>query len=214
MLEDGGGQDLASFTTCGQDDPPLSAGEPQGVQNLFAQGADGSYRLLSAMPVAGSPQDVVACAWAPDLSHVVFASDAQLTPDAPPDGTKLYDWSAGTVQLVTQLTSGVDGATHGCFDINPNNVIGGMSLGNVEHAVSADGSKIFFNESPGCTNGCVSNLYVREKDATTVQLDTPAPGAPGPGGNGRFAWASADGSVAYFSAPDTSGLTADTVPGG
>src|SRR5690606_4421961 len=47
--------------------------------------------------------------------------------------------------------------------------------------------------------------------ACTVQIDA-AQGA-GPGGGGKFAWASKDGTLAYFTAPASSGLTPDTEPG-
>lgn len=186
--------------TCGGDDPALVAGEPHGVWNLFSQSGSGGYQLVSPNPVAGSPADASLEYASADLSHVVFDSRAQLTVDAPPGQVNLYDWSAGGgVQLVNKLDDGT---------ILPFSKCCKPMLAGPGHAISADGSKIFFPSGDGGTS---TSLYVRENDDKTVQVD--ASQAGGPGGDGVFEWASADGSVVYFEAPDTSGLTSDTVPG-
>jgi hypothetical protein len=113
----------------------------------------------------------------------------------------MYDWSAGGVHLVNVLPGGTPvlcGASSGpATRCNASPYV----MSGPRHAVSADGSKIFFY-----TGG---NLYVREDDARTVQVDASQTG--GPGGGGIFQIASADGLVVYFTGAP--GLTSDSVPG-
>ncbi len=176
----------------GHDEPALVPGEPQGVQNLFVRdNTNGSYQLVSLNPVAGSPAEANFDASSADLGHVVFDESAQLTADAPAGNDNLYDWSGGSVRLV----SGAAGATIA----GP----GGSPTANVLHAVSADGTRIFFQAE--------GNLYVRKDDTETVQVDA-AHGA-GPGGGGQFRIASADGSQVFFTDDASAGLTGDTIPG-
>lgn len=191
----------AGGNSCGSDSPPLVAGEPQGVRNLFEQAADGSYRLVSTDPVAGPPADAKFDVASIDLSHVVFDSSAQLTATAPPSGGQslLYVWYGGAVHLLVlpdgspAPTASCNGSGSACFS----------PLALSGHEVSADGSRIFFP-----ANG---NLYVRENDTRTVQVD--ASQAGGPGGGGTFQLASSDGSIVYFTDDAGAGLTGDTVPG-
>lgn len=70
-------------------------------------------------------------------------------------------------------------------------------------AVSADGSKIFFQTS--------GDLYMRANDARTVQID--APQGAGPGGAAQFAGASSNGLQVFLTDDASAGLTSDTVPG-
>lgn len=136
----------------------------------------------------------------------------------------LYEWvedpvgEGGTVKLVTMLPDGspVEGSLAGATRNNG----GGGEIGedklppselapNVaafRHAVSADGSRIFF-EAAG-------DLYVREDGSTTVQLDVAQSGLPGASdGGGEFMAANADGTKVYFKAEASHLLTSDTVPG-
>jgi hypothetical protein len=175
---------------CGHDDPALVAGEPQGVQNLFVHdNRSGSYQLVSVNPVSGSPADANYDASTPDLSHVVFDESAQLTAGAPSGEDDLYDWSGGSVRLVSSLS----GAS----------IAGGHEVANDLHAISADGSKIFFQAG--------GDLYVRKDGAQTSQVD--ASQGSGPGGGGRFWVASVDGEAVFFTDDASAGLTGDTVPG-
>jgi hypothetical protein len=120
-----------------------------------------------------------------DLSTVVFAESAQLTADASASSDNLYMWNAGSVKLIGA------GAT-----------LGGSSR--VLHAVSADGSRIFFTDSSG-------NLNVFQS-GTATQVDK-TQGGSGPGGGGQFMTAATDGSVVFFTDGDGAGLTSDTVTG-
>jgi hypothetical protein len=197
VLNDG----LLSQYLCGSDSPPLVAGEPQRVENLFLRdNTNGTYQLVSLNPVTGPPADATFEGSSPDLSHVVFEEAAQLTGDAPGGAENLYDWSGGRVALVGVLPGGatVSGAT-----LAGGGTTGGDRATNFQHAVSTDGSRIFFQAAGG--------LYGRLDGTRTVQID--ASHAAGPGGGGQFQIASADGSVVFFTDDASAGLTADTVPG-
>jgi hypothetical protein len=134
----------------------------------------------------------------------------------------LYEWTengigGGSVRLVTILPDGtpVEGSLAGA---TRNNGGGGIGVGKVppalltpnvaafRHAVSADGSRIFFEANGG--------LYVRENGTTTVRIDAAQSGLPGASdGGGSFMAAGADGSTVHFTADASHLLTADTVPG-
>jgi hypothetical protein len=133
----------------------------------------------------------------------------------------LYEWTeaangaGGTVRLVTILPGGqaVEGSLAGATRNNGGGVNNGTppsllspNVANFRHAVSADGSRIFF-EAGG-------SLYVRENGATTVQVDAARSGLPtASSGGGDFMAASADGSKVFFTADASHLLTGDTVPG-
>ena len=80
-----------------------------------------------------------------------------------------------------------------------------MNTGSLVRVISADGSRIFFTVE--------GDLYVRENGESTVQVDAPEQGAPGPGGGGVWATAAGDGSEVFFFDEASAGLTADTQPG-
>lgn len=209
LLQDG----FAQTFGCGTDDPPLVSGEPQGVQNLFLNNiSSGTYQLISRNPVTGAPANAGIDGASSDLSHVVFDEAAQLTADAPA-GDDLYDWSAGKVSLVTEVpATGTSCAGTACTPAagsfpGGDSTVGGFptNLAGAFNAVSSDGSRVYF------TSG--GNLYLRESDSGTVEVDAPASGAPGPGGGGQFQAASADGSTVFFTDGASAGLTSNTVSG-
>lgn len=135
----------------------------------------------------------------------------------------LYEWTentlggGGSVRLVTVLPDGTpaEGSLAGA---TRNNGGGGVGAGKVppseltpsvaafRHAVSADGSRIFFEANGG--------LYVRENGTTTVRIDAARSGLPGASdGGGSFMAADADGTSVYFTADASHLLTSDTLPG-
>lgn len=136
------------------------------------------------------------------LGQVVLASCAALAPGATevPDGAgcdptapNLYSWAGAGLTLVN-LLPGESSGTPGAALAAPNG------------AVSADGSRIYFELG--------GDLYLREA-GETVQVDAPA------GGGGTFETASGDGSVAYFSKAGhlyrfatASGAASDLTPAG
>ncbi len=139
----------------------------------------------------------------PDLSDVVLSSTVALT--ATPVKNALYEWAAAEpptqrLQLVSVLPTSEGGAATGA------------SLGYKgavsRHAVSNDGSRIFFSSE----NGGEKGLYMRDtKKGETVRLDVQQVGgtaAP------RFQTASADGSRVFFTdeQPLTSNSGASNFP--
>jgi hypothetical protein len=190
ILADGG----SLIGTCGADVPPLVPGEPRGAQNLFVRNnTNGTYQLVDVTPSGVTPANATYDASSADMSHVVFDESAQLTSNAPAGADNLYEWSGGSVRLVTLLP----GETP---------VVGslaGGAAGSAFHAVSDDGARVFFT-----ANG---NLYERENGSTTAQID--ASQGSGPGGGGQFLAATADGLTVFFTDDASAGLTSDTVAG-
>jgi hypothetical protein len=139
-----------------------------------------------------------------DFSTLVFDAPAALTPGAPA-GNEVYESKLGQLSLVNVLP---DGSIEPSAQAGGTEEAGGEGYGlpEFDHAVSADGSRIFWTGT-----GSNPNLYVREAGSTTVQLD--ASQAGGVGGGGHFLAASASGEKVFFSDDAAAGLTSDTVPG-
>ncbi len=199
VLHDNGGTIEEGCQAEPQDVVP---GEPEGYENLLLRDNDtGFYQLLNAPPAGVEPANAHFQAASSDLSHVVFTEHAQLTSGAPGGDEDLYDWSAGTLRLVTVLPNGTP--TAGSLAAPPT---GSLLVGTGSfptHVLSADGSHVFFT-----ANG---DLYARVNGESTVQLD--ASQAGGKGGGGHFVYASASGAKAFFTDDASAGLTGDTVPG-
>ncbi len=100
----------------------------------------------------------------------VPAGPGQCDPEEP----NLYEWSSSGLELVNVLPGDTEGTPGAAI---------AASLG----AISADGSRAYWKELES------GNLYLREA-GQSVQVDETA------GGGGSFEAASADGSIAFFSA--------------
>jgi hypothetical protein len=84
----------------------------------------------------------------PDGTHVVVESAAALTS---PSGGNLYEWSAGRLSPVSLLPKG-EGPS-------PGNVGGGQSgVGDLRHAVSNNGSRVFWEHE----SASIRNSYMRD----------------------------------------------------
>lgn len=197
---------------CGHDEPRLVAGEPEAFRNLFVHDTVlGVNHLVNVTPEGVAlplPEEVNQeylpasfLAGSDNLSHVVFEEELKLTPEAPigyRGGNELYEWSDGQVRLVTILPGdqpvhgSLAGATKNYAAFEPSNIA------QFRHAVSADGSRIFF-EAEGA-------LYLREGGTQTIQIDESE--GPDPSGGARFMLASADGSRVFFT--DDQRLTPDS----
>jgi DNA-binding beta-propeller fold protein YncE len=177
-----------------------AANVPPGTK--FGQLRAGGQAALGAASFVGA---------SPDLSHDVLSSSQPLVEGiAETEGREnLFEWFAGSLRLVSVLPgpSGKAVTEEG----------GSATLGdlagdyNVRHAVSDDGSRVFWDGA----DGVGGPLYVRDVvKGETVELDTPEAGAQGGSGKARFETASSDGSKAFFA--DESRLTPDStaVPGG
>ena len=146
-----------------------------------------------------------------DLSHVLFIANDALTANALDGGQNednLYDSEDGSLTLVNVLPNG---------STEPNATFGGRELPgdppgldapSFSHDISEDGRRIFWTD---LNNG---NLYLREDESRTVQVDA------GVGGGGTFWTATPDGSKVLFTKSGDlyeydveSGQTTDLTPG-
>jgi len=149
----------------------------------------------------------------PDLTHVVMRADGiSLTSEAP-SAPGLYEWSAGKLRLVSVLPSGQAApAVH--TDIASEEFsegTGNQRLTNLRHALSSDGSRVFWTVFPPNKNQlAVGRLYMRDTTrGETVQIDAPENGIAQEGlPEATFQYASADGSKVFFT--DQHRLTANS----
>jgi hypothetical protein len=134
----------------------------------------------------------------PDLRHVALTSEVPLLAEGVAGG--VYLWSAGELRPVSILPPTEGGVM--------TNAIVGSDSHSTRHAVSANGSRVFWSTVNSTA------LYVRDvATQETARLDVQQPGASGDGvSEPIFQGASADGSVVFFI--DTQRLTPGASPEG
>jgi len=211
------------FTTpfpydAGDDDADPLNFAPTGHFDQYLFGAAATPAWTSRGSQGGDAQvDALFGAATSDLSRVVFETPEALEPAAGPllpqltNQYYIYTRRAGQTQLVNVDDAGTlldaDGAVLG----NGSSTGSGASanqFGTTDNAVSADGTRIFF-ESPPPTIG-IAQLYMRDTAAgTTTHVSAPDAGVVDPNGTqaATFAGAAADGSKVFFTS--TQQLTAD-----
>jgi Tol biopolymer transport system component len=139
----------------------------------------------------------------PDLSHVVSSDDAVVPPDVAGSlKGELYEWGPGGAVQPVSVLPGQTSVGEGSLGS-----LGDFSGKNVRHAISNDGTLVFWTGHEGDNN---PHLYVRDTETKgTLQLDTVQAGASGAGeADPEFQTASTDGSRVFFT--DTQRLTADS----
>lgn len=156
--------------------------------------SDNSYELLTPAPLTGTtPYRADYIRGDADLSHVIFETAAELTPDAVPladNGRKLYKWAAGALTLETILPEPDGTPVTGSAGTSSSSTI---EL--IPGAMSRDGSRVFFTAIGGPNNG---RLFMREDGVTLGVNDEEnasqviAPGAA------MFRGATPDGSKVFF----------------
>ncbi len=201
----------------------LTEGAPAGVNNLYVREMNGSYRLVTANAPSEPPQtgcgncferqDVPTFAGASsDFSHIIFEANDSLVAEAPGGRVEnLYEAAAGHVSLVGILPDGTapsKGSTAG----------GGIEAVNgssheLEHAISADGSRVLFeaaadDEGSDPQQAGDTELFDRIDGSSTIEISAPAAGAlPSEcetaervcdAQPAKFWAASEDGSIVYF----------------
>ncbi len=204
-------------------DPAPVVGAPAGYFNPYERDSrDGSYRLLSsATPpvqppgigtsIIGHVFDVGFAGASADGSHVVFEATDAVTSDAVPGQYNIYEASGTELRLVSILPNGSPdpGERHrlkvgeGQRSIAAGNEEFDPFGGNFDHAVSADGSRIFWTGSDG-------QLYMREDGTHTVRISaSQKTNGTGPGGtdaNGpqeaSYWTAGAEGSTVLFTSSE------------
>ena len=141
----------------------------------------------------------------PDLSHAILESEVPLTSTSASKGG-LYEWSGGSLQLVSVLPEGPEGG----------GAARAPSLGygkNARNAVSTDGSRVVWS-ALSQEDLSMTHLYMRSmpggQAGETVRLDTAQLGGMEftQGEGARFQTASSDDSRVFFT--DTNPLTADS----
>jgi len=172
----------------------------------------GPYQLATEIPIEnGSEQEFEKSAFldlggSADLGTVVIPStDHDLlgtTTGTVPGAYDLYEYSGGPLRQVNVTSAGSTlgscGAVLG-YGTDPSHRA-------LHHAVSADGSKIFFTApdprpllpfEPGCEEP--SRLFMRVNQSETVEVSAPEPGVTPPSQSPAFfAGASADGRYVLF----------------
>ncbi len=198
----GGYDDLYSTSTTGTGAyHPLFAGAPP----------DRSAEEFASAGTLGPKGAGLAYAGASaDFSHLFFEANDALegkttgAEDPGVTGNDLYESTGGQLSVVNRLPGGqlAADATFGAANESGEPA----DPPDFNHAVSADGSRVFW------TDLSTGDLYVRENGTATVQVDA-AHGGSGPGGGGRFWTASSDGSRVFFTDAATAGLTSSTQAG-
>ncbi|HWH19787.1 MAG TPA: hypothetical protein VN671_04590, partial [Solirubrobacterales bacterium] len=192
--------------------PPGSI-HPGGQDDLYLREPNGEFTLVSKGPLSTGEElwGSVFDGATPDGNTIVFSSPEALTADATGlephsrEGQYLYvrNVAAGTTELVDVDNGGallgVEGASLGDAGYITGGLLRVNNWGTNTHAISADGSKVFF-ETPLPEPTFVnlgkgqSHLYMRDlADSTTTPLDE-----PGSAGWARFEGAGEDGSLVFF----------------
>ncbi|MGA7703903.1 MAG: hypothetical protein WB998_03295 [Solirubrobacteraceae bacterium] len=189
-------------------EPLLSAVPPHRGTYEF-----GAYQTAKLGDVLAGEREPAFAGSSADLSHVLYVANDALTANAIDGGEEdndLYDFHDGALTLVNVLPNGSP---------EPSAVYGGpvrepderrVNGPDFSHVISEDGSRIFWTGQ-----GANPNIYVREDDSRTVQVDASV------GGDGQYWTATPDGSKVLFTKGGDlykydveSGQTTDLAPGG
>jgi len=221
--------------------PPLSPAAqvaPEGNTSDFYRedltSSPHSYDLLTPQPPAFHPTKAYGVG-SDDMSHVIYSTGTNETPDAAGTFRKLFDWEElghGNCSVVSSSYNATIGA---CLSLvskdpagnafsTPSNLPMVATINGdhvlVGHSVSTDGNRIYFQNSVEaddaghCLNtGC--ELYMREDDATTFHVsesECTLGAACGAHLESVFAWADPTGDKAFFYS--CARLTNASAPGG
>ena len=232
---------------------PIVPGEPANSDNLYLQDtASGSSTLITKVASDIPNTGPRVAATSPDLQHVLLDNGDggeggnyfNVPGFLSGDWQEVYAWSPDQGMSIASVLpdgrvageggGGVSyydgfGATAGAGGLDP--VVAGdpqtftFFYGGNPHAISDDGSRIFFSNPPSDAFLADGHIFQRrdqgQPDASTVQLDTPAPGTPinEEGTYGQYAsnfiTATSNGHQALFSScePLTPDSTAVIDPG-
>ncbi len=200
-------------------EPPLAAEAPAGFYNPYVRdNVSGSYDLLSATvprhQLAGLANTfegfkVEYGGMSADGSHVIFAANEALTPEAVPGKKNLYEWVEGRLELVSVLPDGtpVSGPQHETLEQESKEefkeVLFGQEGGeqgvpnDFNHVISADGARVIWSYRENISSGSSGfRIFMHEESAgggRTVQVAN----------SGASYWtASAEGTVFFTEGSD------------
>lgn len=178
----------------------LTPGAIEDGTNLYLRdNLTGERRLIVALPsgamfsrLTQAQSPVLVVGGSDDWSHILLSSAYALTPEAPEGVNNLYDYTAGQLHLVNYIPAVGGGETiageASAVSTSPSVKDSAVPYG---HAVSADGSRIFFT-----VNGSV---YVREDDRRTIPISvSERSGEEGTVLSGESPVANAAGTMVYF----------------
>lgn len=187
-------EDLSSGWLIHDTEPPLDECAPQGNLNLYRRdNSTGEYEALTIAAPTDFGHDgyeLELQGVSADGAHAVFGANGKLTPNGATKGlTQVYEHirdpegGCGELKLVSVLPNGKASAqvsNLGTFG----GLVGESRDSAVTHAVSSDGSKVFWSVAG-------TALYLRDMEAEKTVLVSSAPGV-------QFWNAAADGSKALY----------------
>jgi hypothetical protein len=164
----------------------LAPGAVQGNMNIYLRdnktgastliATSSAYDFRSRVEAEG---ESLIAATTSDFSHIILVTTVALTPNAVPGVQNLYDWTGGTMHLVSQMQNGEGFPSESTM------------AGTRTRPISIDGSRVFF-DSGGA-------LYMREDNQRTIPISVShRAGDSSEPKQGALAGASADGSLVYF----------------
>jgi NHL repeat len=158
-------KDLSSAWLLDAGEPVLDPGAVEGVRTLYRRDdGTGGFEALSKVGLSNiSPGD-----YEPELqgvssngSHAVFRANDSLTFDASSEAHiyQVYEASGGELRLVSVLPDGIASARDSSVGtVNESHPYDRFS--NVSHAVSDDGSRVYWSETNSF--GVLGRIYLRE----------------------------------------------------
>lgn len=203
-------EDLCSGWLLHDTDPPLAENAIEGFANLYRRDegragcsvpTNAAEALTTAKPLGheGEPAK-----YRPEFQGAsatgavaAFRADDRLTENAAA-GTKnqCYEATNGQLSLISILPNGTANPTNCSIGTANNNTL--LRWASVDHAVSADGSRIYWTAT-SATSG-PGRIYLREKAKDlTIAVSAGGEAASGKGDVSRFLTAAADGSIAIYS---------------
>jgi DNA-binding beta-propeller fold protein YncE len=192
----------------------IDPNDQNGVFDVYARGPEGSFSWISQNgAVETAPVSSVYVGRSADAGHVLFQTAQALTPDDAGQlaGEALYERADGKARLVGVTTNGA--LTSACGAAVVLNAFGAQPT---DRAISADGSRVFFESpdpegtgDPSCSPAQGGTqpveLYLRQSAATTTEVSVSqragSVGVPAPDG-AEYAGASVDGSSVFFTSQD------------
>jgi hypothetical protein len=155
---------------------PLDSAGQKGYANLYRQSLCGAeeWEALTRVPLPPETapdyvgRDSVQ-GFSADLGHILFVAAAKLTSDASSELNdsgfpveQVYDFSNDSLFLVSLLPAGGADAGSGNLGAEVGGGLKGGAGGNLEHAVSDDGSHVYWT---GAANNGIGPLYLRTNPA-------------------------------------------------
>jgi hypothetical protein len=191
--------DLASGWMRNYNKDVLAPGAREGVENVYRRdNLSGSYEAVSiAAPLMGEASYPTRIGgFSDDGSRLFLSVERPLTPDAAlqVDDYQLYEFAGGNLKLVSILPGGEanPGESHvGTWDWG--GAFGREMSMEVDNAVSADGSRVFWTASSVGSLPTPGRIYVRIDGQTTVPVSESVTAE-----ESRFWTATSDGSAALF----------------